>query len=95
MDNLRDTIMQELEKYVNTSPAGQVFDLLSASPSFASISMVHGDTPNVTRALIGRCFESKVGKAPFANVRVAMLTNKYGKTFRRRSPNNANMYEIV
>ena len=70
----------------------------SASATYRGIEMAQfkgqTKTPKTVRASIGRSFVSKIGTAPFANVKKSMYIDNKGKTKQRLSVNNALVYEI-
>lgn len=85
---LTSTVLKEIEEYINNSNGVIEFDLNKASVTYRSIDMTCGKKPSTVRASIGRSFMSKIGKAPFANVRKCIVNGK-----QKLSVNNALMYE--
>lgn len=83
-------VLDEVEAFVKTAKAGSEFDLLSASRTFAGISMANGGKPSTIRRDIGKAFAGKVGKHPFVNV--AAVVEKDGRI--KKSENNATIYVI-
>lgn len=85
---LTSTVLKEVEEYIKKSKGVIEFDLNIASDTYRNIDMTCGKKPSTVRASIGRSFTSKIGKAPFANVRKCIVNGK-----QKLSVNNALMYE--
>lgn len=83
-------VLQEIKEYVESHETGTIFDILTASKSFAEIEMIAAGKPSANRASVGRTFAALVGKNEFQNVIVA---EKDGVIL--RSPNHATMYKII
>ena len=84
---LTATVLSEVEEYLKTNGRSP-FDLNSASQTYRDIDMTCGKKPSTVRASIGRSFASKIGKAPFANVRKYVVNEE-----QQLSVNNALLYE--
>ena len=85
---LTTTVLNEVEEYVRQANGNIEFDLNMASATYRNIDMTCGKKPSTVRASIGRSFASKIGMAPFANVRKCVV---YGN--QKLSVNNALVYE--
>lgn len=81
-------VLTEVEEYLKKSGGRTEFDLNRASQTYRKIDMTCGKKPSTVRASIGRSFVSKVGKAPFANVRKCVVNG-----VQKLSENNALLYE--
>jgi hypothetical protein len=90
LTQLTAIVLEEVEEYLAKSNAPIEFDLNAASETYRKIDMTYGKKPSTVRASIGRSFGSKIGKAPFTNVRLSKTTD--GK--QKLSVNNALVYEI-
>ena len=82
-------VLKEVEEYVRMQAKGSTFDLNTASTTYRTISMTCGKAPSTVRAIIGRSFAAKIGKAPFQNVHKYIVNGK-----QHLSTNNALVYEI-
>lgn len=85
---LTTTVLKEVEDYINNANGRIEFDLNIASSTYGSIPMTCGNKPKPVRASIGRSFARKIGKPPFANVKICKINGK-----NKLSINNALMYE--
>lgn len=92
--DLTKRVLKEVEEYVadktNSHVKVEPFALEDVSAVYRDIPMTEGLRPSAVRASIGRSFKSKIGKAPFENVRVYKENGKA-----KLSANNALRYEIV
>lgn len=86
--HLSAIVLREVEDYLKKANSRIEFDLLSASPTYRNIDMTCGKKPSAVRASIGRSFASKIGRAPFANVRKYRVNG-----VQQLSVNNALLYE--
>lgn len=87
LTQLTAAVLREVEEYLKKSYNGP-FDLNSASQTYRNIDMICGKKPSTVRASIGRSFVSKIGKAPFNNVRKYQIDG-----VQQLSANNALVYE--
>lgn len=68
-------VFNEVEKYIQTLPEGEEFDLLKASETFKTIDMVCLGKPSTIRARIGKSFARQVRCGKFSNIEVVYKPN--------------------
>jgi hypothetical protein len=89
--DLTEKVFDEVKDYIDNKAKDVPFDLLTASPTYATVEMSYAGKPSTLRAKIGKAFFKKIGTGDFACVKPKMKSN--GKIL--QSINNANMYVVT